>query len=205
MIGSESGSGTRPSELFTNKLPEDLCPSILFFIVGTLLLSLNFVRPFGFAISDWFYFGALLLTFIETLRVDRINFSCWTRNHFLWMAGLILVGATISTANSLFFEGSLLGNYSTGLCHHTVYFTHLGNGEARQDGCCCKGFYLVGGIHSEYRCSGYFAKTRFGPRLSGTLLINLWGRYAGTLGTPNKLGYFLVITSFAKFCLANAD
>src|SRR6266487_1795566 len=83
-------------------------PSSFFFIVGTLLLSLNLIRPFGLAISDWLYFGAMILAFIETARFERKNLDCWTRNRFIWMAGLILLGAIISTSRALFVNAAII-------------------------------------------------------------------------------------------------
>jgi O-antigen ligase len=38
-------------------------------------------------------------------------------------------------------------------------------------------------------------ETQVGHSLSGTLGRSFWGRYAGPLGHPNKLGYYLVLTS----------
>ncbi len=71
-------------------------PSTFLFIIATLLVSLNFLRIWGYAISDWLYFGALGFSFFETLSIQRRYLSYWWRNRFLWMVGLLLVGALIS-------------------------------------------------------------------------------------------------------------
>ncbi len=74
--------------------------STIFFVLGTLLLSLNLVRPFGLAISDWLYIISMGLALLETIFVDRKNLKLWTTNHFQWFAFLILLGGIISLVNS---------------------------------------------------------------------------------------------------------
>ena len=41
----------------------------------------------------------------------------------------------------------------------------------------------------------YLTGSSLGPTLSRTPDIQSWGRYVGTLGHPNKLGFFLVLTT----------
>jgi O-antigen ligase len=43
--------------------------------------------------------------------------------------------------------------------------------------------------------------SRLGPTLSNTPGIQYWGRFAGPLGHPNKLGYFLVISSILSLAM----
>ena len=76
-------------------------PSTFFYILATLLLSLNFIRPLGLAISDWLYFGALFSAIFETLISKKNLYSTLVpRNIFFWPALLITMGAVISLANS---------------------------------------------------------------------------------------------------------
>jgi hypothetical protein len=174
-------------------------PSTFFFIVGTLLLSLNFVRPFGLAISDWFYFGALALAFIETLRVDRRNFSCWTHNRFLWLAALILLGATISTVHSIFLGVAILEIVQQ-LYVITLFISLIWVMVKRgKTDVIVKAFIWSGVFTASIAVVDYFMGTNFGPRLSGTPFVQFWGRFAGTLGHPNKFGFFLAITGTLSF------
>ena len=174
-------------------------PSTFLFIIGTLLLSLNLVRPFGLAVSDWFYFGAMTLAFIETTLVDRTNFECWIHNRFFWMAGLILIGATISIARSIFL-GVAIFEIVQQLYVITLFISVIwmmvkrGNTEI-----IVKAFIWSGIFTAGIAAVDYFAGTNFGPRLSGTPDLQWWGRFAGTLGHPNKFGYFLVITAILNF------
>lgn len=170
-------------------------PSITLFLVGTLLLSLNSIRFAGLAISDWFYFGALGLAVIETAHFDRKNFTCWTRNRFLWPAGLILFGAIISTARAVFVQTAVIEIVQQ-LFVITLFISLIWvmvkRGKARV---IMRAFILSGVLAASVAIVDFFAGTRFGPILSGTPGVQFWGRYAGTLGHPNKFGYFLVITS----------
>ena len=72
-------------------------PSVYFFVIATLLLSLNFVRPFGLAISDWLYFISLALTLVELTFSKQKTAAFWMKNRLILPAGLILFGALIST------------------------------------------------------------------------------------------------------------
>ena len=71
-------------------------PSTFFFVAATLLLSLNFVRPFGLAISDWLYFIALGLALVETAFTKAFL----KKNRLILPAGLVLFGALISTSRA---------------------------------------------------------------------------------------------------------
>jgi O-antigen ligase len=169
--------------------------STYFFIVGTLLLSLNLVRPFGLAISDWFYFGALALAIIETMLVDHANFSCWIRNCFLWCASLILLGATISTAHSIFWNVAVLEIVQQ-LYIITLFISLIWVMVRRGKlDIIVKAFIWSGVFTASIAVVDYLSGTNFGPRLSGTPYVQFWGRFAGTLGHPNKFGFFLTITS----------
>lgn len=48
-----------PSCISQDQIKQHAMPSTTLFIIGTLLLSLNFVELFGFAIQEWLYFDAL--------------------------------------------------------------------------------------------------------------------------------------------------
>jgi O-antigen ligase len=170
-------------------------PSTYLFFAGTLLLSLNLVRPYGLAISDWLFTGSLAMAIIETARVDRENFPCWTRNHFLWPAGLILFGAVISTARAIFINTAILEIFQQ-LYVITVFISLIWI-MVRRDrmDVIILAFIWSGLFTASVAAVDYFAGTNFGPVLSGTPNLLLWGRYAGTLGHPNKFGYYVVLTS----------
>ena len=170
-------------------------PSTYLFVAGTLLLPLNFVRPFGQAISDWLYFGALILAVIETARDKHSDFSCWTRNRLLWPAGLILFGAIISTARAIFVSTAIVEIFQQ--LYVVTLFISLIWIMVRRDktSIIVLAFILSGLFAASIAITDYLAGTNFGPILSGTPNIQLWGRYAGPLGHPNKFGYYLVLTS----------
>ena len=170
-------------------------PSTVLFIIATLLLSLNFVRPFGLAISDWLYLGALGFAYLETSVLDRDNAFCWWRNRLLWGAAVILFGALISTMNSHDWVVALVE-----ICQQVFVMTLfvsliwilVRRGKTIP---VVFSFILTGVLTSAVVLGDYLTGSKWGPILSGTTDFQLWGRYAGTLGHPNKLGYFLVLTT----------
>lgn len=170
-------------------------PSTYLFIAGTVLLSLNFVRFFGLAISDWFYLGAMILALAETARFDRRNFHCWTKNRFIWMAGLILLGAIISTSRALFVNAAIIEIFQQ-VYVVTLFISLIWIMVRRgKTDVIIQAFIWSGAFAASIAVVDYYAGTRIGPLLSGTPDVQFWGRYAGPLGHPNKLGYFLVLTS----------
>ena len=72
------------------------------------------------------------------------------------------------------------------------------NGQAKYD---CRRYRhaIISSSHGLFAASvtviDYAFGTQVGNTLSGTLGRSFWGRYAGPLGHPNKLGYYLVLTS----------
>lgn len=173
--------------------------STFLFTVGTVLLSLNFIRLFGLAISDWFYFGALAAALIETTRFDKKNFGCWVHNRFIWMASLILFGAIISTARSIFVSVAVVEIFQqiyvitlfTSLC-----WIILRRGKGEQ---IVSAFIWAGILSATIAVLDYATGSHLGPFLSGVPDVQLWGRYAGTMRHPNKFGYFLAITTTLSF------
>jgi O-antigen ligase len=113
----------------------------------------------------------------------------------LWVVALILFGAIISTIN--------LQNWGVAVFEISqqifvmTFFVSLAWILVRRG--------KINSITLAFILSGLFAAgvvlidnlagTRLGPILSGTPDIQLWGRFAGTLGHPNKLGYFLALTT----------
>lgn len=170
-------------------------PSTFLFIIATLLLSLNFIRPFGLAISDWLYFGALGFAFIETFSLERCYAPCWWRNHFLWAVALILFGAIISTMNSLNW-GIALEEILQQCYVMTVFISLIWIMVRRGKIAPIMWAFILSGVFTAgIVLVDYLTGSNFGPILSGTPAVQFWGRYAGTLGHPNKLGYFLVLTT----------
>jgi len=169
-------------------------PSNLLFLFATLLLSLNFVRPLGFAISDWFFLGSLGFAFIETLSVDRGNTFCWWRNRFLWMAGLILVGALLSLENSYYINAAISEIFQQ--IYVMTLFISLAWIMVRRGktNLIILALIISGAFTGGIACIDFLTGSKIGPLLSGNPPMKLIGRYAGTLGHPNNLGYFLVIT-----------
>lgn len=169
--------------------------STVLFVVATLLLSLNFVRPFGLAISDWLYFGALCLAFLETFLVEKYHAPCWWRNRFLSIALLILLGAVLSTINSRNWAVAII-EISQQIFVLTLFVSLLWILVRRgRINYVIFAFIFSGVFTAGVVLVDYFTGSRFGPALSGTPDIQLWGRFAGSLGHPNKLGYFLVLTT----------
>jgi len=56
-------------------------------------------------------------------------------------------------------------------------------------------FILSGLFTASIALIDFFFGSRIGPQLSATPNVHLWYRYAGTLGHPNKFGYFVTLTS----------
>ncbi|RPI95342.1 MAG: hypothetical protein EHM40_03570 [Chloroflexi bacterium] len=170
-------------------------PSTVLFLTATLLLSLNFVRPFGLALSDWLYFCALFLGVAETFLIQRRHAACWWHNRFLWAVALIVFGALISTINSRHWSTALLEIFQQAFV--MTLFVSLAWIMVRRGKIppIVFAFILTGVFTAGIATYDYFTGSRIGPFLSGTPDLQLWGRYAGTLGHPNKLGYFLVLTA----------
>lgn len=170
-------------------------PSTILFVTATLLLSLNLVRPFGFAVSDWLYFAALGFGLLETFLMQRRHVPCWWQNRFLWAVALILFGAILSTMNSQDWGTALVEIFQqifvmTLFVSLTWIMVRRGNTTP-----ILWAFILSGLLTAGVTLVDYLTGSRLGPALSGTPNLQLWGRFAGTLGHPNKLGYFLVLTT----------
>jgi hypothetical protein len=144
----------------------------------------------------------MILAFLETARLDRENFLCWTRNRFIWVAGLIFFGAIISTSRAIFLSAAIIEILQQ-LYVITVFVSLVWIMVRRgKTNAVVQAFIWSGVFTASITVVDYYAGTRFGPVLSGTPNVQFWGRYAGTLGHPNKLGYYLVLTSvlsIAKF------
>lgn len=166
-----------------------------FFLAATLLLSLNFIRPFGMAISDWFYFASMGFAFFETLLVERQNLSCWTKNRFLIPSVLILLGAVLSLTRAMQIDVAIIEIFQH-LYVVTVFISLIWvMFQRRITNWILAAFILSGLFTALVALLDYLTGSRLGPLLSGAPNVQYWYRYAGTLGHPNKFGYFLVITS----------
>jgi O-antigen ligase len=176
-------------------LKSDRKPSLVFFLIGTLLLSLNLVRPFGLAISDWFFFTSMALAMIETIIVDKQNRALWFKNRFLWFAFLILLGGVLSLVNATNFKVAIFEIIQQ-LYVITVFISLIwimvkrGHLKKIVFALILSGVFAAG-VASIDSLTG----STLGATLSNTPGVQFWGRFAGPLGHPNKLGYFLVITS----------
>lgn len=170
-------------------------PSTVLFVIATLLLSLNLVRFFGMAVSDWLYLGALGFGLLETFLLQRRHVPCWWQNRFLGAVALILFGAVVSTMNSQDWRTALVEIFQqlfvmTLFLSLTWIMVRRGNSRS-----ILMAFILSGLFTAGVTLVDTLTGSRFGPALSGTPNIQLWGRFAGTLGHPNKLGYYLVLTT----------
>lgn len=170
-------------------------PSTFFFLLGTLLLSLNFIRPFGLALSDWMCFVAIIFAIIETITIDKENFIPWIKNDLVIFAYLILIGGLISLANSKNIKIGL-SEIVQQLYVITIYISLIGimirRGKTKE---IVLAIIISGAFSASVAIIDFFTGSKIGLLLSGTPNAQYWGRYAGTLGHPNKFGYFLVITS----------
>jgi O-antigen ligase len=166
-----------------------------FFLAATLLLSLNFIRPFGLAISDWLYFASLIFAVAETMRTEHQNLICWTKNRFIAPSVLIMFGAIISTTQAMQMDVAIIEIVQQ--IYAVTVFVSLTWLMVRrgQSEWVVRVFILSGLFTAGVALLDFFTGSRLGPQLSGTPNVQLWYRYAGTLGHPNKFGYFLVLTS----------
>lgn len=170
-------------------------PSTIVFLLATLLLSLNFVRPFGLAISDWLYFVAIIFAFLETLSIDRMNFECWIKNKLLWPSWIILIGALLSTfrsVNVLLSVFEIIQVIFVLTLFISLIWIMVRRGQSEK---IINAFILSGLFAASVAVYDYLSGANVGQILSATPGLNLWGRYAGPLRHPNKLGYFLVLTA----------
>jgi len=168
----------------------------LLFIAGTLTLSLNFVRFGGLAISDWFYFGSLFLALVSTVLLkEKDRRFVWTRNRLIPFAFLIVVGASLSLINARAIDLAVFEIvqqiYTLTLFVSLIWLMVL-RGQTR---IIITAFILSGVFTASIAIWDSSTGDRLGPMFSNTLDSVLWFRYAGTLGHPNKFGYYLVLTS----------
>jgi len=168
----------------------------LFFIAGTLTLSLNFVRFGGLAISDWFYFGSLFLAIVSTVLLkEKDKRFVWTHNRLIPFAFLILVGASLSLINAASLDLAIIEIvqqiYALTLFVSLIWLMVL-RGQTQT---ILTAFIISGVFSASIAIWDFSTGDRLGPLFSNTLDSVLWYRYAGTLGHPNKFGYFLVLTS----------
>jgi len=174
-------------------------PSTFFFVAATLLLSLNFVRPFGLAISDWLYFIALGLALVETAFTKQINEAFLKKNRLILPAGLVLFGALISTSRAQDVPTAIFEIVQQ-LYVITIFVSLVWIMVRRGYTGLIINVFIISGLFSALvALSDYFTGSNFGPILSGTPDSQFWYRYAGTLGHPNKFGYFLALTSILTF------
>ncbi len=115
---------------------------------------------------------------------------------------MILFGAIISTSHALFVNTAIVEIFQQ------VYVVTLFISliwimvQRRKAETIVQAFIWSGVFTAGIAVIDYSIGTHFGPMLSGKLDVQYWGRYAGTLGHPNKFGYYLVLTStlsIAKF------
>lgn len=181
--------------------------STFLYILATLFLSLNFIRPFGLAISDWLYISALFSALVETLiSRNNIFFSTWVpRNFFFWPTLLIIIGAAFSFGNSQNQSIAIVETFQT-IYVITVFISLTAIMVKRGKTELIITVFILSGIFTSIVVAiDFFEGTNWGPILSNTPYLLFTGRYAGTLGHPNKLGYFLVLTfilTFSKFQVA---
>jgi len=170
-------------------------PSTIFFLVATVLLSLNFIRPFGLAISDWLYALAVLFAVSETLSIDRRNLTCWTKNKLFLPAAIILLGGLLTTFRSAFPSVALIEVFQQ--FYVLSVFPSLIWILVRRGYTSTVIFAFI--LSGTFAAAVAFYDFAFGAQL-GNVLSNILGksfggRYAGPLGHPNKLGYFLALTA----------
>lgn len=168
----------------------------ILFIVGTLTLSLNFVRFGGLAISDWFYFGSLFLAIVSTVLLkEKDKRFVWTQNRLIPAAFLIVIGAALSLVNATSLDLAIIEIvqqvYTLTLFVSLIWLMVL-RGQTQT---IVTAFILSGVFTAGIAIWDFSTGDRLGPLFSNTLDSVLWYRYAGTLGHPNKFGYFLVLTS----------
>lgn len=136
-----------------------------------------------------------MLAFLETLSVDRMNLVCWTRNKLLLPAGVIFVGAVLSIIRSQNIEVALIEIiqqiYVLTLFVSLIWIM-VRRGHAEQ---IASAFIISGTFAAIVVLVDYSTGSELGQILSATQGLNLWGRYAGPLRHPNKLGYYLVLTA----------
>lgn len=167
-----------------------------FFIVATLFLSANSLRIFGIPVSDWLYFLSFIFAFFETLFLRVRFFSTWMPGKlFFWSSLLIFIGALLSFPNSQEFSVAVMEVLQT--LYVITIFTSLTclivrRGKTRV----VLTVFIISGIFTSLiAVLDFLIGTNYGQITSNTPDIIYIGRYAGSLGYPNKFGYFLVITS----------
>lgn len=173
--------------------------STFLFSVGTFLLCLNFQRVFGLAISDWFFFFSLFFFLINSISNKSNRFKHIIKNKNLFASFIILFGSLISMLVVKFYENAFMELFQQ--LYVIIFFTSL-IWFLIENGCyltIINSFIYSGVFTASIAIIDFFFNMNFGPLLSKTPNIELWERYAGTLGHPNKFGVFLVITSLFSF------
>lgn len=165
------------------------------FVAGTLLISLNFFRFGGIAISDWFYLFSTGFAILETMSIDKKNQVCWFGNKYLPYVGLIIFGAILSlfrTENISVAFIELVQFIFVSTLFISLIWILVRRGKIQT---ILKAFVFSGFFSAGISIIDFLIGSSIGPLLSYKPDLLLWGRYAGTLGHPNKFGFFLVITA----------
>lgn len=165
------------------------------FLLGTLFLSLNFVRFLGLAISDWFYFAALLFMIIETVISDRGNRFCWMKNPMLIPTIIFMVSGLLSLFKSINLFIAITEQAQ--VIYLLVFFVPMTWIMIRRK-CASKvvAAFIVSGVFSAgIALLDTVTGAEFSIGFSGPTAIITTGRAIGTLGHPNKFGFFLVLTA----------
>jgi O-antigen ligase len=167
-----------------------------FYLLGTLTLSLNFVRPFGvdLALSDFFYFIALGCLIFEGIASKR-PLREWLPPHSFWLpASLILAGGLIATINAVEPASSIFETlkiwflFSLWISMGIVMVRNKG-----QAGNVIIAFILSALFTSVVAIGGFLTGADIGSIFTPNVSSYYSGRYGGTLGHPNHLGAIVAL------------
>jgi hypothetical protein len=177
------------------------------FLLGTVTLVFNSIRPFGpsIGISDLLYFVALAALVIESL-LKRKPLQKWMPWHPLWVsATLILLGGLLSSTQSDNLAGSIVATLKSTF----VFSIWLSMGFVmvyqRRQASKVIGALIVGAlISSMIAIYDKLAGADLGPAVFGLtnvtlpgvnleVMADVYGRYGGSLGHPNVQSEFTLV------------
>jgi len=166
------------------------------FLLGTATLILNTVRPFGvnLSIPDALYLFALYVLILEGLGA-RQRVDDWMPFHPLWVPSLlVLVGGVLSSVAAVQPGVSVVITVKQWFVFSI--WTSMGIVMARRG--------QVGNVVTALTTGALFTSSiaiwdfvfgaRVGPAISGEPFLR-WGRYSGTMGHPNELGYITAVVA----------
>ena len=176
---------------------------LICFLLGTILLPFNFIRLSDLAISDLLFFASLLFLFLHIINSNKIFFECNLKNYLVIPIYLIVIGTLISLIKTQHLRIAITEGVQqlfviTLFLYLICFLVERGYSQL-----IINIFIVSGVLAATISIIDFSFNTNIGPLLSGS--DELFYRFAGPLGHPNKFGMYLAITSSLTFSVISYE